>query len=308
MGIEFDFSTAKEIADVTGQTPYWIKKSLGNKVPFIEEKFRGGKIIKYITQHLPPEIQKALKEKNESEPSSEAGQSPIAACDQLLPVSSFSEPEKGAYRLAELTPGLPEEKSFSIEVIRDRRVQRIFKIVQDALSVPPGKKKRAWIESVALRHGVRFQSVYRYLKKYEKKDMAGLAHRKSSQPKAWSPESLEFWIGLCLKREHRKVDKTSLYYDCLLIEAEKRGWKCGSYKSALWWYKNRVTPQLLAIQRAGVRGLDNTLSGSSDWATCQTPFFLKAGEKPDLIRLNLVVEGRGKVFIKDVELTAAPSN
>jgi hypothetical protein len=55
------------------------------------------------------------------------------------------------------------------------------------------------------------------------------------------------------------------------------------------------------------RGLGNTISGSSDWATCQTPFFLKVGEKPDLIRLNLVVEGRGKVFIKDIELTAAPS-
>jgi hypothetical protein len=27
-----------------------------------------------------------------------------------------------------------------------------------------------------------------------------------------------------------------------------------------------------------------------------------------LIRLNLVVEGPGKVFIKDVELTAAPSH
>jgi hypothetical protein len=52
------------------------------------------------------------------------------------------------------------------------------------------------------------------------------------------------------------------------------------------------------------RGLGNTISGSSDWATCQTPFFLTAGEKPDLIRLNLVVEGHGKVFIKDVELTA----
>jgi predicted Ser/Thr protein kinase len=55
------------------------------------------------------------------------------------------------------------------------------------------------------------------------------------------------------------------------------------------------------------RGLDNTISGSSDWATCQTPFFLKTGEKPDLIRLNLVVEGRGTVFIKSAELTASPS-
>ncbi len=56
------------------------------------------------------------------------------------------------------------------------------------------------------------------------------------------------------------------------------------------------------------RGLDNVVAGSNDWATYQTPFFLKAGEKPDLIRLNLVVEGSGKVFIKDVELLAAPLN
>ena len=54
------------------------------------------------------------------------------------------------------------------------------------------------------------------------------------------------------------------------------------------------------------RGLNDTLSGSTDWATCQTPFFLKAGEKPDLIRLNLVVEGQGKVFIRYVQLTATP--
>ena len=55
------------------------------------------------------------------------------------------------------------------------------------------------------------------------------------------------------------------------------------------------------------RGLNNTISGSSDWATCQTHFYLKAGEEPDLIRLNLVVEGRGKVLIKKVELTRSPS-
>jgi predicted Ser/Thr protein kinase len=52
------------------------------------------------------------------------------------------------------------------------------------------------------------------------------------------------------------------------------------------------------------RGLDNVISGSNDWASFQTPFFLKAGEKPDLLKLNLVVEGVGKVFIKDVQVTA----
>jgi len=54
------------------------------------------------------------------------------------------------------------------------------------------------------------------------------------------------------------------------------------------------------------RGLDKTVSGSNDWASFQIPFFLKKGEKPDLIKLNLVVEGAGRVWIKDVELSVAP--
>jgi hypothetical protein len=62
--------------------------------------------------------------------------------------------------------------------------------------------------------------------------------------------------------------------------------------------------QVPGVGESFSRGLDNTISGLSGWATCQTPFFLKAGEKPDLIRLNLVVEGQGKVFIKDIELTS----
>jgi tRNA A-37 threonylcarbamoyl transferase component Bud32 len=57
------------------------------------------------------------------------------------------------------------------------------------------------------------------------------------------------------------------------------------------------------------RGLGNTVSGSNDWASYQTPFFLKKGEKPDLIKLNLVVEGVGRVWIKDVELSVgSPSS
>ena len=54
------------------------------------------------------------------------------------------------------------------------------------------------------------------------------------------------------------------------------------------------------------RGLNHPLTGSNDWATYETPFFLKKGEKPDLVKLNLVVKGSGKVWIKDVELLKAP--
>jgi len=50
------------------------------------------------------------------------------------------------------------------------------------------------------------------------------------------------------------------------------------------------------------RGLDAPVSGSNDWASYQTPFFLKKGEKPDLIKLNLVVKGTGKIWVKDVEV------
>ena len=50
------------------------------------------------------------------------------------------------------------------------------------------------------------------------------------------------------------------------------------------------------------RGLDHTIMGSNDWGTYETPFFLKKGEKPDLIKLNVVLKGSGKIWLKDVEL------
>ncbi len=52
------------------------------------------------------------------------------------------------------------------------------------------------------------------------------------------------------------------------------------------------------------RGLDQTISGSNDWVSCQIPFFLKKGERPDLVRLNVVIEGNGEVYARDIELRA----
>lgn len=63
------------------------------------------------------------------------------------------------------------------------------------------------------------------------------------------------------------------------------------------------------------RVLNQTLTGTNDWTDCEVPFFLKKGQRPDLIRLNLVVASTGwfgkkavsgKVWIKDVELLKAP--
>ena len=50
------------------------------------------------------------------------------------------------------------------------------------------------------------------------------------------------------------------------------------------------------------RGLDNTVTGTSGWVSCETPFILEAGQQPDLIRLNVVAKGEGVVMVKDVEL------
>jgi hypothetical protein len=54
------------------------------------------------------------------------------------------------------------------------------------------------------------------------------------------------------------------------------------------------------------RGLDRPLTGSTDWVTEDTPFFLKAGQNPDNVKLNLVIDGKGTVWIDDVRLLKGP--
>jgi len=46
----------------------------------------------------------------------------------------------------------------------------------------------------------------------------------------------------------------------------------------------------------------NPIAGTTDWVSRETPFYLKKGERPDLIKLNVVVEGSGTVWIKDISL------
>ena len=54
------------------------------------------------------------------------------------------------------------------------------------------------------------------------------------------------------------------------------------------------------------RALATPLTGTHEWSNQQTPFLLKAGEKPDNVRLNLVVEGPGTVWIDDIVLESVP--
>ncbi|MDH5534651.1 MAG: hypothetical protein OEZ08_03630 [Betaproteobacteria bacterium] len=54
------------------------------------------------------------------------------------------------------------------------------------------------------------------------------------------------------------------------------------------------------------KGLHHALKGTNDWALFEIPFYLKRGERPDLIKLNLALEGPGNVWIRSVELSYTP--
>jgi hypothetical protein len=49
------------------------------------------------------------------------------------------------------------------------------------------------------------------------------------------------------------------------------------------------------------------LTGTSDWASFETSFQFEKGQRPDRIRLNLVIQGEGSVWIRDVEVLRGPA-
>lgn len=54
------------------------------------------------------------------------------------------------------------------------------------------------------------------------------------------------------------------------------------------------------------KGLHHAVTGAVDWASYETPFYLKAGQRPDLLKLNVVTEGAATVWLRDVELLFTP--
>jgi len=54
------------------------------------------------------------------------------------------------------------------------------------------------------------------------------------------------------------------------------------------------------------KGLNDAVTGTTDWASYEIPFLLKKGESCNLIKLNVAMEGKGTLWIKDIELIRAP--
>lgn len=54
------------------------------------------------------------------------------------------------------------------------------------------------------------------------------------------------------------------------------------------------------------KGFEGAVTGTNDWASYEIPFLLKRGQRPDLVKLNLVFDGPGTLWVKDVSLWATP--
>ena len=54
------------------------------------------------------------------------------------------------------------------------------------------------------------------------------------------------------------------------------------------------------------RDLDTPLTDSVEWVSLETPFFLRKGENPAYAKLNIVINGKGTVWIDDVRLIKGP--
>lgn len=51
------------------------------------------------------------------------------------------------------------------------------------------------------------------------------------------------------------------------------------------------------------RGFDSIITGTTDWKDLRTVFNLRKNEMPDAIKLNVVVDGIGTVWVDDIHLT-----
>ncbi|MDH3445736.1 MAG: hypothetical protein OEN50_17560 [Deltaproteobacteria bacterium] len=54
------------------------------------------------------------------------------------------------------------------------------------------------------------------------------------------------------------------------------------------------------------KGFQNSLSGTNDWASYEIPFYLKRGQRPDLIKLNVAVPGSGVLWMRNIKLLRTP--
>ena len=54
------------------------------------------------------------------------------------------------------------------------------------------------------------------------------------------------------------------------------------------------------------RGMNDVVSGKSDWKRIKTPFMFQKDQKPDKVTLNILINGKGTVWIDELVLSREP--
>ncbi|MGD0020792.1 MAG: Mu transposase C-terminal domain-containing protein [Smithellaceae bacterium] len=299
--------TANKIATLMGKSTRHIELRAKKEAwTYIEENGNGrnGKTKKYALSVLPGDIQEAYIYKEGVKPEILPVLKPSAAAMMMEKHTGFDEVIKPLAQVAFASPQTKDKNGYDVETcisdqdLQNPRIKALLAILREAEAVPTdwAKGKRKWLELVAKKNNVRWQSIYRWIKKYEAKGIAGLRHTKSTngQALAWTPEAVDFWVSLCGKREHRGANRRDLY-EILAIEAQRRDWKIGGYESANWWFKKKWNPLLDAMQRGGMRALDNLLPPVLRDYSDLAPFQILVGDQHRFDRW-VVDEETGEIF------------
>ena len=52
--------------------------------------------------------------------------------------------------------------------------------------------------------------------------------------------------------------------------------------------------------------MNSVVTGTTEWKKLETPFFLQPGQKAERVTLNIVINGKGAVWVDDVRLLKQP--
>lgn len=273
---------SSELAGMPGmpQTEQGVRKKAGiESWPF--RRRAGTKAREYPLSALPPETQEAyIRSLSQEEVKRLSLDSDVKS---LAPLARAEISRRCAEEILAEARDNPSIRLSDPRFLRDEAAHKRVYIIGIAKNMPRNFDggRRAWIEHVALKYNISWQTIYRWLKKEEAAGLDGLMHgnrfERQGRASAWTPEALDYWKGLVLKREHRKMPMNILYRH-LESEARARGWKIGCYVSAIQHARTIPAP-LIAYRDGGARGLDNALPPiQRDYSDLQ-PFQILVGDQ-----------------------------
>ncbi|MEN6420706.1 MAG: DNA-binding protein, partial [Smithella sp.] len=175
--------TAKEISEIINKSQRMVEiRARKEAWAYIEEagNGRGGKTKKYPITSLPADVQQAIINKEGVKPELLPALKPAAAAamiskhtgaDEFLATCDMT---KALDVISTGGKGYDRDTAVNEQDLVDPRIAKIMAIIRESEAMPRNWNggKRKWIESVAMRHAVQWQSIYRWIKKYEKKGIA----------------------------------------------------------------------------------------------------------------------------------------